>query len=146
MYRYGVVDDSWQDFDAEVSFSSVRQAARSEEYLALLDEADQLYLYDLEQRRLASTADLSESAKLVTYDMLGFSDDGQRLFLLQEESYPDPAALLTVDVITGAAARADLPVELDESTYSQAYGVCMWRTSLFIPLRDWGRRGRAGSL
>lgn len=138
MYRYGVVDDSWQDFDAEVSFLSVRQAARSEEYLALLDEADQLYLYDLEQRRLASTADLGESAKLVTYDVLGFSDDGQRLFLLQEESYPDPAALLTVDAITGAVERADLPVELDESTYSQAGGVCVWEDQLVYTLRDWG--------
>lgn len=139
MYRYGVVDDSWVDLDTDVTFSYVRQSMLSDEFATLLDREDQLYLFDLVRRTLVGKADLSVEEGSVTYDMLGYSDDGQYVWVFREESYSYPAALLTIDTSDGTARVEEMPTELGEEVYNQTGSACLWDGKLAYALRSWGQ-------
>lgn len=137
LYRYGVVDDSWEAFEPDTAFGLVQQVSLTEDALAVLDSDDVLSLYDLENRTLSSQVELHNTDDYLEFQLLGFSDQDGRFRLLREEHYDIPAALLTVDPATGQVETVELPEGWNGISSQQTGGAVLWNELLIYTEYDW---------
>ena len=137
LYRYGVVDDSWEEFEPDAAFGLVQQVSLTEDALAVLDSDDMLSLYDLENRTLSSQVELNNTDNYLEFQLLGFSSEDGQFRLLQEGSYESPAALLSVEPATGQVETAELPTEWDGALCNQTGGAVLWGDTLIYTVNGW---------
>ena len=137
MYRYGVVDDSWQDFGADAAFGLVRQVSLTEDTLAVLDSDNVLSFFNLENHKLSSRVELNPTDDYLEFQLLGFSSENGQFCLLQEESYEAPATLLSVDPATGQVKTAEMATEWNGVLCNQTGSAVLWGNALIYAVNGW---------
>lgn len=137
MYRYGVVDDSWIEFDADAAFGRVSQVSMTNDVLALLDSEYEIFFYDLENHTLSSSVNINPSGNFMEYQMLGFSQEDGRLWLLRDERYESPASLLLIAPATGDVEEVELPLPEDGAVWGQKGAGVLWNDMLLYTIYSW---------
>lgn len=137
LYRYGVIDDSFENFNTDAVFGAASQISMTDNTLAVLDSNNVLSLYDLEHRTLSSQVELNSTDDYLEFQLLGFSEEVGQFRLLREERYEAPAALLSVDPATGEVETAELPTEWNGALCNQTGSAVLWDDALIYAVNGW---------
>lgn len=137
MYRYGVIDDSFEDFATDAVFGTASQVSMTDDTLAVLDTGYLISFYNLTDRTLCSQVNINPAGTFAEYQMLGFSDEDGRLRLLRNGKYESPAALLSVDPITGQVETTELPEQWNGADCTQTGRAAMWNDTLIYTVYSW---------
>lgn len=96
-YAYGVVDESWQAFDGEPLRDLFRYIVPGKNRIAIVDYDDRLYFYSGDGAKQTCVLELED----LSCQLVGFSEDESRFYLVSKATYTTPTVLFSVDPETG---------------------------------------------